>query len=304
MDRVLHISAGMKWCGLPTTKRHVIIIDFESDGGDYFTDWPRMSKRMGISPYQQNVDHYLFNYNGGEVDPDGAKKTKDLISICAQNPESHTSRFKWLSDKLKVNPDSLIIIDPLDTLFPMEKNKGLKVGQLLSRFRGLSHSFPKAAYILVFNLRKSKDHQKMPDLFRNPRSWLQETSGSLDIQNRSDLRLGLDEWEAREGLLVLNGLRRGKKIEPTVLEATWFPGDEPPKEVETGFQIVDLGAQDIENIFTPAMLEAWEKVGDDFTMEELLQAGSKGTMYRLVERAGAFGLLNEVKKGNFIKVTR
>ena len=288
-DWSLHIASGRTWCGFATTRRPVLVVDFESDGGDYFTSWLRMCASMGISD-PSNVSHYVFNYRGESAN------TEELVNLC-NTTRSLDERFAWLDNKLAISPDSLIIIDPSDMLFPIEKNKGLKVVWLLSRFRILSRKYPKAAFILVFNLRKTDNHSEMPDLFANPRSWLQGTSGSLDIQNRSDIRLGLDEWKEQDDLLVLNGIRRTTKMEPLVIEPLWYDGQDDKGEVvsmPTGFKVVQRSELLPEKVFSPRMLEGWEAMGDDFNVEDLSQVVSLGTAYRLVKRALSFGLLKKV----------
>ena len=279
-DWSLHIATGRPWCGFATKRRPVTVIDFESDGGDYFTAWLRMCEKMG-TPDPPNVHHYVFNYRGESAN------TEELVSLCDKVP-SLDDRFTWLSKKLEAAPDSLIIIDPSDMLFPIEKNKGLIVVRLLSKFRRLSRKFPKAAFILVFNLRKTKDHNNMPDLFASPRSWLQETAGNLDLQNRSDVRLGLDDWQEQEGLLALNGIRRGTKMEPLVIEAIGR------QDEETGFKLVNKDILLPEKVFSSRQLEGWEAMGDAFSIEDLSQVMSVGTAYRIVKRALTFGLLQQV----------
>ena len=44
----------------------------------------------------------------------------------------------------------------------------------------------------TFNLRKFGDKDRRPNLLTNPRDWLEEVCGTLDILNRSDMRLGMD----------------------------------------------------------------------------------------------------------------
>jgi len=292
-DWALHVASGRDWCGFPTLQRPVVMIDFESKGSSFRRAWARMSENMSISP-PTNVDPYVFN------DRSRPPNTVELVAVCRASPGlDNKNRISWLREKLADKPDALLIIDPSDSLLPLDKNKGHKVGRLISDFRLLSYDYPQAAFMLVFNLRKTDHHSDMPDLFVNPRSWLQGTAGSLDIQNRSDSRLGLDNWKEQDDLLVLNGIRRDEQMEPLVIEPRWGASQE--KGHESGFRVVDTSALPPEKIFKGRLLEGWEAMPPSFSIEDLKKVVSVGTAYRIRDRALAFGLIRE-EEGVFVKV--
>ncbi len=67
--------------------------------------------------------------------------------------------------------------------------------------------------LITFNLRKwTKKDSKRPDLLAEPREWMEEVCGTLDILNRSDVRLGMDVHD--EEVRVINGHPAGRGDAP------------------------------------------------------------------------------------------
>ena len=70
----------------------------------------------------------------------------------------------------------------------------------------------------TFNLRKKDTRGERADLVTDPRGWLEEVCGTLDIVNRSDVRLGMDFYGEDDDLRVINGVRRGDFFDPLFIK--------------------------------------------------------------------------------------
>ncbi|KKM99844.1 hypothetical protein LCGC14_1143770 [marine sediment metagenome] len=289
-DWALHIASGRPWCGHPVSQRPVLLLDFESKGRTFQQAWQRMCKRMNIAP-PSNIQEYVAN------DREQPPRTLELQAACKDR--SIYSRAYWLNAKLAAAPNAIIMIDPLDLMFPLRKNEAHQIVSLYWRFRETSFKYPDAAFLFVFNLRKLDRKAPIPNLLENPRGWLQETAGSLDIQNRSDVRLGLDE--RADGALVLNGIRRDEKMDPTLLEYDWFVDPEDGKERETGFRLVAPETITAKVAFTEDQQDVWTRLEREFSMEDVLQLMRRSAAYALVRRALSVGVLEKLPNDRYWK---
>ena len=88
---------------------------------------------------------------------------------------------------------------------------------LYGALRRLLSEYPQAAMLITFNLRKWKKDGSRPDLLAEPREWMEEVCGTLDILNRADVRLGMDIHD--EDMRVINGIRRGEDMHPLLIRS-------------------------------------------------------------------------------------
>lgn len=296
-DWSICIAGGVPWCGQAVTLRPVLLLDFESkthpfyegapDAAPPIAGWNLMCQRRGVQP--GTLDAQVYIDHGNLDDP----RTLELQSIPGMTYEQ---RFGWLDAKIAAKPDALVIVDPLALLFNVDKNKSQAVVALYSRLRALQRKYRSVSFLLVFNLRKRDRHADVPPLLENPHDWLQECAGTLDIQNRSDVRLGMEPL--KEGELepvVLHGFRRGEAMEPFVLEPAWYG------ERMCGFQRVPYNTLDLNAALSPRMRDVWECIPAQFTRTDAEHACSRATAYRFIARALALGLIVEESAGVYTK---
>ncbi len=277
-DLTVHVIHGLAWCGRATARRPVIAFDFETDGPTYRRNLRNIADRLGI-PHPKvpdELDVYLQN------DPASEPATAKLLGALGAGPDT---RLDLIREGLKARPDALVIIDPVDLLFPIDKLKGVKVLRLYKSLRSLLAEYPRAAIINTFNLRKKDRRFGGPSLLVNPRQWLEEVSGSLDIQNRSDVRLGLDMYD--DDVRVLNGIRRGEEMDPLLIH----PVDCPPNGL-SGFELAGMNPKSIASALTPAQLSYWRKLADDFRFEDVAdKVVPRSSLSRLVRHTKSLGIL-------------
>lgn len=294
-DWAVAVAGGLDWCGCATTQRPVVIADFESDDGEFYENLSNIATRR-VGPTTP-LDITLFLRNGDEDDV-MVEKVYALLGSPMKE------RFKWVEEQLAAHPTGVFVIDPVQILFPeVDKNKSQHVTFLFSTFRTLKRKYRGASFIFVYNVRKDSNQKKEPvSLLEYPHDWLQEISGSLDLQNRSDVRLGMEFMKKGErDVVVLNGIRRGETIEPFLLEAVHLPdsGEEPRLG---GFTRIAPESIDPETVLTAKMYAAWYEMDETFTVAELAKKSSRGTAYRLIARARRMQIVKEVEPGRFQKV--
>jgi len=212
-DIAMHVLNGITWCGRAVEKRPVIHIDLETPGPVYKANLRNIATRLGLllPKVPEELDVYL------EHDDQTELGTKKLFAVLGER--KYEARLKLIEEALGVKPNALIIIDPLELLFPIDTNKKQHILLLYPELRRLL-SRHRAAMLLSFNLRKrDKKALTRPDLLKDPRTWLEEVCGSLDILNRSDVRLGMDAAAHDEDVRVINGIRRGEQMQPMLIRS-------------------------------------------------------------------------------------
>lgn len=295
-DWAVAVASGREWCGCATTQRPVIMLDFESDDGEFFENIDNIITYRGL--YEDDLDISIYLRNGEDDDP----LVEDVYQLMGASVKD---RFQWMEKRLTEHPDALFIIDPIQLLFNIDKNKSQDVTALFNTFRTMKRKFRGATFVFVYNLRKDTQPSKdRPSLLEYPHEWLQEISGSLDLQNRSDVRLGMEFMTRGErDVVVLNGIRRGETLEPFVLEPICLPlqpGEEEPQKA--GFIRVSAEALDPAQVLPGKKYAAWSAMDQKFSMHDLIVKSSRSTAYRLVSQAKRMGLLREVEAGVYEKV--
>ncbi len=127
-----------------------------------------------------------------------------------------------------------------------------------------------------------------PKLVTDPREWLEEVCGTLDILNRSDVRLGMDFHDSDEIVRVVNGVRRGEDMHPLLIRPVTY------NDALAGFELCppnDLGLKDV---FTPKQLEYWDKLPAKFRFEEVADKTiPRASLKRLLDRAKSVGIVEQ-----------
>jgi hypothetical protein len=135
------------------------------------------------------------------------------------------------------------------------------------------------------------------DLLADPRDWLEEVCGSLDLLNRSDVRLGIDIQ--RDEVRVINGIVRGREMHPLLIRPFLNSDDRP-----AGFEQVTPDQLEIYASFTGRQQEYWEKLPSQFKFEEVAdQTVPRSTLSRLIKVAVSFGSLIKGNDGLFKKAS-
>ena len=156
------------------------------------------------------------------------------------------------------------------------------------QLRELFKKYPEASILLTFNLRKQDRQNGRPNLLTNARGWLEEVSGSLDILNRADVRLGIDFLDDDQEIRVINGVRRSEDFDPLlILPVEGANG-------KAGFQLAPA-SQAGTLAFTPKQREQWGRLPNVFRIEDVADKGvPRASLYRLTKRACSLGILEHV----------
>jgi hypothetical protein len=291
-DLVLCILNGQPWCGREVAKRPVISVDLESNAAQYINSVQRISRRRGLRPPAVPEDMDLFLLNDRADAPPTA-------SLAALLPRALNEKLVFLERLFKGKPDALLVIDPFDLFFSVDKQKSAAVVTVYSNLRILLSKYPRASVLTVFNLRK-KDRKtgRRPNLLQEPRDWLEDIAGTLDILSRCDVRVGVDIHQ--DDIRVVNGIRRGEDFEPLLVR----PVGDPPDLA--GFEAVTGAELDLRRCFTSdKQFEYWERLPAVFEFEAA--AGTivpRSSLSRLISRTQSLGLLERRSEGGFQKVER
>ena len=286
-DLIMHTLSGREWCGRAVRQRPVISFDFENSGPVYRQNILNICGRLNTpSPkVPDQLEVYL------EQDSPEELGTKDLLDVLKESSEK---RLAFIRDALERKPNALVIIDPLEMLFRIDTLKKSEVLGLYTQMRFLLSDFPQAAILMTFNLRKRDRRAAPPDLMSNPRDWLEEVCGSLDILNRSDVRLGMDFYN--DDIRVINGIRRGEEMEPILVKPV---GDSPDKLA--GFELSLANEVDLKSALTATQQSHWEKLPDKFSFEEIADKSVPRTsLHRLINRTQSLGALKQ-EGGHWVK---
>ena len=289
-DLIMHTLSGREWCGRAVGQRPVISFDFENSGPVYRQNILNICGRLNTpSPkVPDQLEVYL------EQDSPEEPSTKKLLNVLK---ESSKKRLAFIRDALERKPSALVIIDPLEMFFRIDTLKKANVLELYTLMRFLLSGFPQAAILMTFNLRKRDRRAFAPDLMSNPRDWLEEVCGSLDILNRSDVRLGMDFHN--DDIRVINGIRRGEEMEPILVKPV---GDSPDNLA--GFELSPANEVDLKSAFTSKQQEYWKKLPDKFRFEEVADTVvPRASLYRLINRAKSLGILQE-QDGAWVKAVK
>lgn len=285
-DIGIHTINGIEWCGRRIDKRPVIAFDFENSGPTYRRNLKSMAQKLQVRiPKSEDMEVYLMNDLRNEAQTDA------LLSL-----SDGDRGLKFLKEALSRKPNALVLIDPVEMFSPMDKMKGPEILTFYRGVRRLLSAYPKAAVLMTFNLRK-KDRRatSAPNLLNAPRDWLEEVSGSLDILNRCDVRLGVDIHQ--DEIRVINGIRRGEDMHPILLR----PVGEPPNNL-AGFCRVVPDQFDLLGSLSSQQKKYWDQLPAEYRFEDVAdKTVPRSSLSRLNNAAKSLGILEE-HDGLFRKV--
>jgi hypothetical protein len=282
LDLTIHVLNGIDWCGHQVQKRPVIAFDFESDAAGYKASIRNICRRLGLSTPKVPEDFDVY------LEHDLADEPATAMLLAVIGAKNIDPRLTLIEEALGKKPNALVIIDPVELLFRVDVRDKMHVLGLYSVLRRLLSKYPTASMILTFNLRKRDRRSKStPDLLLDARGWLEEVCGSLDLLNRSDVRLGLDFHN--EEVRVINGIRRGEPMEPTLIHPVADASDNL-----AGFELSIPGAIDLQKAFTQSQKHYWETLASSFRFEQVADViVPRSSLSRLLRRAQSLGLVKE-----------
>jgi hypothetical protein len=289
-DLTIHLINGREWCGRKVSKRPIVVLDFESPGPDYKKTIRVIATRLEVPEPGVPGDLAVFL----ERDDSNEPATKQLLNAIAE--PGNKPKMALIESALKDKPNAVVFIDPLTMLFSTQKQ-----GEILSLyrdFRKLLHKFPHAAIVCTFNLRKQDRKGSRPDLLSDPRGWLEEVSGWLDILNRCDVRLGIETHH--DDVRVINGIVRGREMHPLLIRSVRNTNDQL-----AGFEQVTPDQFDLLTALTETMKRYWDRLPSEFRFEKAVADGlvPRSTLSRLIEKTKQLGALKRGEDGVFRKQT-
>ena len=286
-DLAVHVLNGVPWCGRVVEQRPIIHFDLETSAPVYKANIQNMAARLGVPmpivPAQ--LDVYL------EHDSTEESGTQRLLAALEAG---FGARIALIESALNEKPDALVIIDPLELLFRIDTGKKMQILWLYSELRKLLSRYPHAALIITFNLRKWSGKGPQPNLLSKPREWLEEVCGTLDIMNRSDVRLGMDSHD--EDVCVVNGIRRGEEMHPLLIRSVTHRGQ------LAGFDFCSPEDSALKAAFTSKQVSYWNELPAKFRFEQVAdKTVPRASLQRLLARAKSLGLVESNSDGLWVK---
>ncbi len=291
-DLTIHLLNGIPWCGRGVQKRPVIVFDFENSVSIYQRNLKNICSPLNIDlpKVPDELEVYL------EQDSPDQPATKKLLEVVKE--KSPVKKLGFIRETLKGKPNALVIIDPLEMLFRIDTLKKTSVLGLYTDMRFLLSEFSEAFILMTFNLRKRDRRGGRANLLRDPRGWLEEVCGSLDIMNRSDVRLGMDFLDEGEHIRVINGIRRGEEMSPLLIHPIGDPGS------LAGFQLCPPDELNLMLGFTNDQRKYWKQLPQKFRFEDVAdKVVPRASLSRLNNRAKSMGMM-EKQDGYWIKTVK
>ena len=289
-DLTIRFLHGLPWCGRKVQPRPVIAFDCETAAPDYKRTIARIAARLGVpTPHvPDDLDIYL--------EQDNAKEPATAALLKAVSEPGHAPKLQLIEAALKRKPNAVVFVDPLEMLFRIDTSKKADVLSLYRELRTLLAKFRRAALLNTFNLRKKDRRNPRADLLSNPRDWLEEVCGSLDILNRSDVRLGIDLRD--DDVRVINGIVRGREMHPLLIRSVRNPDDQL-----AGFEQVTPDQLDIMQVLSTTQRGHWDKLPRQFRFEEVADnLIPRSSLSRIIKATTNFGALRRDEDGTFTKL--
>lgn len=290
-DLTVHLINGRDWCGRKVPLRPVIAFDFESHGSDYKRTIRVIAAQLGVSEPQVPNDLSIYL----ERDNPNEKATQKLLDAIAK--QGNQSKLDMIESALKDKPNAVVFIDPVERFFSIDTMSKLDILKLYRDFRNLLGRFPQAAIVCTFNIRKMDRRGRQADLLSEPREWLENVSGTLDILNRCDVRLGIETHN--DDVRVINGILRGREMHPLLIRPVRDANDQL-----AGFEQVTPDHLDLLSALSGKMKTHWDKLPRDFRFEDAAdKLVPRASLSRLIEKTKQLGALRRQDDGIFRKQT-
>lgn len=284
---------GLPWCGRTVLKGPAALFDFENPAWAIRRNIENVCRRRGIRLPRIPDELEIFS----EVDdPATNPATANLLDVLKSG--NAEDKFGILEGVFKRKQSALLVIDPPEMFFPMDTRHKRDVLWLYSQYRSLLSRWPHALIMNSFNLRKKDKRAGTSNLLVDPRGWLEEIAGSLDLLNRSDVRLGMDFY-LDDDIRVVNGVRRREDLHPLLIRSTYLEGD-PDKPA--GFELVQASEVELFGALKGKLHEYWLALPSEFTFEQAVDVMGKSNFDRLKKRTTSLGVLEQLTRGFYRKV--
>lgn len=285
------IATGKPWCGRRVLPRHIVHADFESSLPNFVQNYRNISTALNceVPATPGAVEPCLLNAN-----------RDDLSKRIRAASKTTAAAKKFLRECLQKHPDTLFIIDPVEMFFSqLNLIKGEQVLITVDIWRELFAQYPQAAVLSSHNLRKPDSKRTVtPDLLDNVHGWLNEISGSSNLLNRSDVRVGMDRY--RDDVRIINGIRRSEDMHPILLLPVEVDPDDP--ERLGGYRAISAEHKDLKKSLGPSLATHFEKLPQQFRFNEVANNGCpRGTLWKLLKRSLSLGYVTH-DKGVWAKV--
>jgi hypothetical protein len=273
LDLACHVTNGIRWLHRSVFRRHVYLIDFETP----------------VEILTANFNKILARYPGPRLRPQArllrtAPGGDD--SLDTHNAWTWEARLREVRSLLAQSPDALLIIDPIEHFFRLNRSKSPQLLHLFFELRQLLADFPNAAIIGVVNYGRRGRRRNQLSLLKDPFCWLEGNAGDLDLLNRCDVRLGFDSHD-EPGYWVLNGVRRGESMTPVIVQQVNAP------DGLSGFHAVNFNAEERLLTLTPRQLKHWGMLPNEFRFMDIVKRRivPRGSLSRLIKVTKGLGLL-------------
>ena len=289
-DLTMHLINGRDWAGRKVSRRPVVALDFESPAPDYKRSIGAIAERLGVTVPRVPEDLAVY-LERDDLAESGTRKLVEAITT-----RGNGVKIELLESALRSKPDAVVFIDPVAMLFKTLKQE--EILELYRHFRNLLQNFPQAVIVCTFNLRKQDRKGVRPDLLSDPRGWLEEVSGFLDILNRCDVRLGIEIH--KDDVRVINGIVRGREMHPLLIRPVQIAENRL-----AGFEQVTPDQLDLLSALTATMKGHWDRLPSEFRFEDMAEnVVPRASLHRLIKITKQFGALKRNDDGTFSKQTR
>ena len=290
-DLTVHLVRGLEWCGRKLVKRPVVAFDFESAESDYKTTIKRIAGRLGVPAPQVPQELKVFLQS--------ARNEAETDCLWIAMSESDESKLGLIESALKDRPNAVVFIDPIAMYFPINWSSANEVVHTYRQLRSILHKYPRAVFVVTCNLRKRDRRGGRADLLTDARGWLEEVSGSLDILNRSDVRLGIETYAHDEDVRVVNGIVRGREMNPLLIRPVCNRDDHL-----AGFEQVTSDNLGLLTALTPRQKEHWDKLPAHFRFDQVADdLVPRASLFRLIDKAESLDAIERREDGGYHKKT-
>jgi AAA domain len=291
LDLTVRFINGLAWCGRKVEQRPVVAIDCETPGPEYRRAISAIAARFAVPV--PRVPEELEVY----LESDSAAEPNTAALLKAVTTPGHLAKLGLIKAALCRKPNAVVMIDPLEMFFRLDTCKKPEVLELYRGLRTMLASFPRAVLLNTFNLRKRDKRGRKANLLADPRDWLEEVCGSLDLLNRSDVRLGIDEHA--EDVRVINGIVRGREMHPFLIKSFRNPEDQL-----AGFEQLSPDQLDLMVGLSETQRRYWESLPQEFRFEDVAgRLVPRSSLSRLLSRTKSFGAVRQDEDGVFRKVS-
>lgn len=282
-DLAVSLVHGIPWCGRKVKKRPVVYFDLENPEMSIRLNTINICNRREVE-YPIIPDELEPYYLHGKHSESGHAKLDSLLQL-----KNGLDAVAFIEEILERKPNAVIFIDPAEMLFKIDTIRKVPVLELFGRIRSILTRYPDSIIILTFNLRKRDPGKETPDLLRKPRFWLEEVCGSLDLINRSDVRLGMDFLDEEHEQRVVNGVRRGEPFEPILIKPVGHD------DSLAGFEICSHKETDLLSSLTPKQKSQWEGLPEWFRFDDIADKMiPRSSLSRLLKRLKSLGLIEHL----------